>query len=103
MVMNVADVTSLYKKSGGLSELASGAPASKAGDGDFSTMVKDFLGDAVSSIREGEKATVSAATGKADLASVISAMNNAEIMLTEITAIRDKVIAAYQTITSSSI
>ncbi len=104
--MNVADVSMLYKKSGGLSELAGGGASvagASAGDGSFGTMVKDFLGDAVSAVREGEKSAGSAASGKADLASVITAMNNAEIMLTEITAIRDKVISAYQTITSSSI
>ncbi len=104
MVMNVGDVMSLYKKSGGLSELAGGAaPAAPTADGSFGSMVKDFLGDSVSALREGEKSAASAASGKADLASVITAMNNAEIMLTEITAIRDKVINAYQTITSSAI
>lgn len=104
MVVNVADVLSVYKKSGSIIDSVGGASSPAAAGGDsFGNMVKGFLGDAVSSLHEGEKATTSAVSGKADLASVVTAMDNAEVTLTEITAIRDKVISAYQTITSSAI
>jgi flagellar hook-basal body complex protein FliE len=102
--MNPLDAVSAYKKSGGLFDsLGDSAATPTAGGGEFGKMVKDFLGNAVSSLHEGEKAATSAVSGKADLASVVTAMDNAEIVLTEITAIRDKVISAYQTITSSAI
>jgi len=104
MVMNPIDAISAYKKSGGVYDMASEASTPTAAGGeDFGKMVKTFLGDAVSSLHEGEKAATAAVTGKADLASVVTAMDNAEIVLTEITTIRDKVISAYQTITSSAI
>ena len=104
MVTNALGAISAYKKSGGIADSASVASgASAVGGGDFSSMVSDFLGGAVDALKEGEKAATDAVTGKADLASVVTAMDNAEIVLTEITAIRDKVIAAYQTITISSI
>ena len=104
MVTNALGAISAYKKSGGMADSASGVgKVSAAGGGDFSSMVSDFLGNAVDTLKEGEKAATASATGKADLASVVTAMDNAEIVLTEITAIRDKVIAAYQSITNSSI
>jgi len=102
--MNPIDAVSAYKKSGGLFDASGDTAASAAtGGGDFGSIVKDFLGGAVNSLHEGEKAATAAVSGKADLASVVTAMDNAEIVLTEITAIRDKVISAYQTITSSAI
>ncbi|MDD3029754.1 MAG: flagellar hook-basal body complex protein FliE [Alphaproteobacteria bacterium] len=104
MVTNALGAISAYKKSGGMADSVGGpTKAGSATGGDFSSMVTDFLGNAVDSLKEGEKAATAAVTGKADLASVVTAMDNAEIVLTEITAIRDKVIAAYQSITSSSI
>jgi flagellar hook-basal body complex protein FliE len=105
MVMNVGDVLSVYKKTGGLIDDAgssSGAPAS-GGGGSFSDALKDFAGDAIGSLKEGEKAGYAAASGKADLASVVTAIDNAEVVLDEVTTIRDKVISAYQAITSSAI
>jgi flagellar hook-basal body complex protein FliE len=104
MVVNIADVMSVYKKSGGIIDDADSAstPAASGGQS-FGNMVKGFLGDGISSLHEGEKAATSAVSGKADLASVVTAMDNAEVSLTEITTIRDKVIAAYKDITSSAI
>ena len=44
-----------------------------------------------------------AATGKANIASVVTAISNAELMLQTVVTIRDKVISAYQDITKTSI
>jgi flagellar hook-basal body complex protein FliE len=101
--MNALDAVSAYKKTGILSDSSGIAAPATAGGEEFGNMVKTFLGDAVSSLHASEKAAADAASGKADLASVVTAMDNAEIVLTEITAIRDKVISAYQTITSGAI
>lgn len=103
MVMNALDAVSAYKKSVGIDSADKPTATAAAGGADFGKMVKGFLGDAVNSLHEGEKAAAAAASGKADLASVVIAMDNAEIVLTEITAIRDKVISAYQSITSGTI
>ncbi|MDR3424485.1 MAG: flagellar hook-basal body complex protein FliE [Alphaproteobacteria bacterium] len=102
MVLNVSDIMSVYKKTGGIIDDA-GASASPAGGQSFGSMVKGFLGDGIASLHEGEKAATSAVSGKADLASVVTAMDNAEVVLNEITAIRDKVLAAYKDITSTAI
>jgi len=103
MVMNPIGAVSAYKKSGGLLDIGEAATTATAGGQSFGNMVKDFLGDSVNSLHEGEKAATAAVTGKTDLASVVTAMDNAELVLMEITTLRDKVISAYQTITSSAI
>lgn len=105
MVVNVGDVLSVYKKTGGLIDDAgsSAAPASTGGGVSFADTLKNFTGDAIASLHEGEKASISAVSGKADMASVATAIDNAEVVLDEVVAIRDKVIAAYQAITSSAI
>ncbi|MDR3450022.1 MAG: flagellar hook-basal body complex protein FliE [Alphaproteobacteria bacterium] len=105
MVMNVADVLSVYKKSGGIIDDAGAAAGAPAGGGgaSFADALKNFAGDSVSTLKEGEKAATQAATGKADLASVVTAIDNAEVVLDEIVTIRDKALAAYQTISTSQI
>jgi len=104
MVMNVAGVLSAYKKTGGMMDDASAASsAPSSGGGSFADALKNFAGDALSSLHSGEKAATAAATGKADLATVATAIDNAEVVLDEVVAIRDKVIGAYQAIASSAI
>ncbi len=102
MVMNVADALAAYRQgSGGGAKIASVADT---GSGEsFSSALKSFAGDAVKSLEEGEKAAAAGAAGKADIASVVTAINNAELMLQTVVTIRDKVIAAYQDITKTAI
>ncbi len=104
MVLNVGDIMSAYKKTGGTMDGApDGASASASGGASFADTLKGFVGDAVSSLQAGENASDAAVSGKADMASVATAIDNAEVVLDEVIAIRDKVISAYQAITSSAI
>ena len=104
MVLNVGDILSVYKKTGGIIDDAGSTAAPVVGGGtSFADTLKNFTGEAISSLHEGEKASVAAVSGKADMASVATAIDNAEVVLDEVIAIRDKVIAAYQAITSSAI
>lgn len=104
MIINGADIISAYKKTGGIIDDAGSASSpSIGGGGSFSDTLKSFAGDAISTLHNGEKAATAAASGKADLASVVTAMDSAEVVLMEITTVRDKVISAYQAITSSAI
>ena len=104
MVMNVADALSAYKQGGTLSSLGSdGVTETGAAGGGFTDMLKEFGSDAVGALKEGEKAATASTTGKADIASVVTALSNAEMMLQTVVVIRDKVIAAYQDITKTAI
>jgi flagellar hook-basal body complex protein FliE len=105
MVLNVAGALSAYSKSGGLGDAAGGAASQSGGGSTFGDLVKTFSSDAIGDLKSGEQAATSSVTGigKPDLASIATAIDKAEIVLTEITTIRDKAIAAYQTITGSAI
>lgn len=100
MVMNIADALSAYRQGGG--GKAAGVQDAAGGES-FADALKGFAGDAVDTIKDGEKAANSSVSGKADLTTVVTAVNNAELMLQTVTAIRDKVIAAYQSIIQEQI
>lgn len=105
MAINPFDAVSAYSKSGGLLGGGSSGATDGAvtGGGSFSDMLGHALGDVTSTLHAGEKASMSAVTGKADMSTVAVALDNAEVVLDEVIAIRDKVISAYQSITSSAI
>ena len=101
--MNIANALAAYKQGGNLSGQA-GTDVSSTGSGSsFSDMLKGFAGDTVKALETGEGAATSAAMGKADIASVVTALSNAELMLQTVATIRDKVISAYQDISKTAI
>ncbi len=104
MVFNVTDAISAYSKGGNLLDPGSSSSSTPTdGGGSFADALKSFAGDAITSMHDSEKAAVAGTTGKADLASVATAIDNAEVVLNEVVAIRDKVISAYQTVTGEAI
>ena len=54
--------------------------------------------DAVGTMKAGEQAAAQQVAGKADVVNVVSAVNQAEMTLDTVMAVRDKVIQAYQSI-----
>ena len=62
----------------------------------------DFLSDAVkssvSTLKGGEVAAMQQTAGQTDIVNVVTAVNNAELTLDTVVAVRDKVIGAYQDI-----
>jgi flagellar hook-basal body complex protein FliE len=69
-----------------------------AGTGSFSDVLESAVKDAVGTIKNGEAMSAKEATGKADIVSVVNAVNSAELTLDTVVAVRDKVIQAYQSI-----
>ncbi len=102
MVMNIANALSAYKQADAQNLLGKGGGATQAG-GNFSDMLSGFLDDAVSSVKKGEELAAQGAVGKADLQEVILAVSDAEMMMQTVTAIRDKVVTAYQEVLRTSI
>jgi flagellar hook-basal body complex protein FliE len=66
--------------------------------GGFADLLKQAANGAVGALKEGEAASLKAVTGKADIAEVVTAVTNAEVALQTVTAVRDRVIQAYQDI-----
>jgi len=102
MVMNIGSALSAYQQT--MSGATGGTTkVSQAGGSSFEDTLKDFIGDAVKSLKEGEQAAAAQASGKANLQEVVLAINNAEIMMQTVVAVRDKVINAYQDIIRTAI
>jgi flagellar hook-basal body complex protein FliE len=67
------------------------------GDGPaFADLVKGALADTLNASKAGETKSVQAVARKADTLDVASAINNAELTLQSVVAVRDRVIQAYQ-------
>lgn len=64
----------------------------------FLGLVKKGLEDSVEKIRSAEKMSARAVTGKAELADVVQAVNEAEIVMETVITLRDRMIGAYQQI-----
>ena len=69
----------------------------QAGPG-FSEVMQQLAKDAVNTTKDAEKASIQAAEGKADLNQVVNSVTAAELTVQTVTAVRDRVISAYQEI-----
>ena len=93
--INFTDAVNAYANAGKIGL----TPSAPAGAGEtFGDMLKSTVDGVVDTISKGEQASLTAATGKADLAQVTEAINNAEVAVQTVTAVRDRVVAAYQDI-----
>lgn len=82
----------------GSSASTTAAGVSESGAGGFGSFLSDAMKDAVSTMKKGEQAAGAHLAGKADIVDVVNAVNQAELTLDTVVAVRDKVVAAYQSI-----
>jgi flagellar hook-basal body complex protein FliE len=75
---------------------ASGATGATAGD--FSNFLSNALKDGMGTMKQGETMATRQVAGQANIVDVVSAVNQAEITLDTVVAVRDKVVQAYQSI-----
>jgi flagellar hook-basal body complex protein FliE len=95
MPINIAAGAAAYAKAAKQLASPTGAlPVKGTGTG-FADMLKSAIQDVVDTQKTGEAVSLQAATGKADINSVVAAVNNAELTLQTVLAVRDKVVAAY--------
>ena len=73
------------------------APADLPG-GNFSDFLSGAVKDSITTIRQGEQAATAQVAGKANIVDVVNSVNAAELTLDTVVAVRDKVVAAYQSI-----
>ena len=64
----------------------------------FQELMGTAAKDAVTTMQEGERISARAVLGKADMTEVVMAINNAELTLQSVVAVRDRMISAYQEI-----
>ena len=74
------------------------APADLSGAGSFTNFLTDAVKDSIGTMKQGEKMAAKQVAGQADIVDVVNSVNAAEITLDTVVAVRDKVVAAYQSI-----
>jgi flagellar hook-basal body complex protein FliE len=81
-------------------QLARAAPGTggETAGASFGAVLQAGVGHAVQGLRAGEQAAMSGLLGKAGVQDVVEAVNAAELGLQKVTAVRDRVISAYQEI-----
>jgi flagellar hook-basal body complex protein FliE len=96
----INDAISAYKSTvKRASDFNPGGDAEAASEGpSFGSLMKSAVTGAIDAAKKGEAVSQSAIMGKADMTEVAQAVNNADITLQSVVAIRDKVVSAYQQI-----
>ena len=61
----------------------------------FSTVIQELIKNRVQKVKSSEKVSLDAIKGKAGMLEVMAAVNDSEIALQEIIAVRDKIVGAY--------
>ena len=69
----------------------------------FSDFLSGAVKESITNIRQGEQAASAQVAGKANIVDVVNSVNSAELTLDTVVAVRDKVVAAYQSIMSMPI
>ncbi|MBS7556303.1 flagellar hook-basal body complex protein FliE [Ancylobacter dichloromethanicus] len=83
---------------------AAGTASTRAvAEGDFSNILADISGQAISSLKGAETTAISGIQGKASVQQVVQTIMAAEETLQTALAVRDKVVAAYQEISRLAI
>ncbi len=82
----------------GAAPTASISSAASSGAGSFSNFLSDAVKSSIDTIKHGEAMATKQVTGQANVVDVVNAVNSAELTLDTVVAVRDKVVAAYQSI-----
>ena len=77
---------------------AAAAPAASSAAPRFESLLRAEVDATRTSLRAGEAKAVEALSGRASLQEVVEAVTEAELSLQKMTAVRDRVISAYQQI-----
>jgi flagellar hook-basal body complex protein FliE len=94
-----AYLNTLKNLSGGATEDAGNvAGVTPAGGPSFGDLVKTSLETAIDSQHKSEQVSAKGLIGQADMTEVLQAVNDAELALNSVLAIRDRVIDAYEQI-----
>jgi flagellar hook-basal body complex protein FliE len=93
-----AAAAAAYQSIQQMGQAAASPAAAPAGAGNFSDFLSGAIKDSINSIKQGEQATTAQAMNKSNVVDVVHSMNAAELTLDTVVAVRDKVVAAYQSI-----
>lgn len=81
-----------------LKQLQNGGEPDKSGGASFGDVLKQSLGNAIEAQHASEKISARGVIGQADMTDVLAAINNAEMALNTVLAVRDRLVQAYESI-----
>lgn len=87
-----------YRTAAGEINSSAMATGGVAAGGGFDNLLKAELQNAVGALQRGEQTSIAGVTGTASIQEVVEAVTEAELTLQKVTAVRDRVITAYQEI-----
>ena len=87
-----------YAATQGLTGLAQAKKPASAAGGEFGSLLQNAVENFAQTGRKAEAQALAAATGKADVVDVVTAVAESEAALETLVAVRDRVIAAYEEI-----
>lgn len=96
-IASYASALAAYARAGAAPSMEAAAPQTAAG-GSFGAALQGVLEQGMAAGKAGERAAEAGIAGKADLAGVVSAVAEAEVMLQSVVAIRDRAVEAYKDI-----
>ena len=102
---NAIDATKAYSNTAKQlmgNDAAQGAGATD-GSPSFGDILKSSISSAIDAQHNSEKVSAQALVGKADMTDVMQSLNNAEMALNTVLAVRDRVVQAYDQIMRTSI
>jgi flagellar hook-basal body complex protein FliE len=97
MVAPLAGVAA-YQATAKLGSSTAATGAAQGASSSFGDFLSSAMKDAIGTMKQGEQAAAQQAAGKGDMVGVVNAVNQAELTLDTVVAVRDKVIQAYQSI-----
>ncbi|MGF1611150.1 MAG: flagellar hook-basal body complex protein FliE [Kiloniellales bacterium] len=98
MSVNLSDAISAYNRSLAKATGEGLEPRNQGSESGFAKLLRDSAESAIDNLRQAEDLTIKSAAGKADVNEVVNAVNQADIALQTVVAVRDRVIQAYQDI-----
>ncbi len=100
MAVDFASAVSAYRNAANMGSVSDAGSMSGAAatDKSFASMVRGAVEESIEAQHQSEAMSMAAIEGKADLRDVVMAVNNAEMTLNTVVAVRDKVVSAYETI-----
>jgi len=98
MAINFTDAVKAYEKVARHDAIPGPGAAQVKGGADFSDALLEATEGAIGALHEGERQSLKAAAGTADLNDVVMAVGKAEMTLRTVVAVRDRMIQAYQEI-----
>lgn len=87
-----------YRAVAGEINAGTAPPGGMAAGGSFDNLLEAELQQAVGALQRSEQASIAGISGTASIQEVVEAVTAAELTLQKVTAVRDRVITAYQEI-----